>query len=87
MDDSTFMTNADTPLLALKGLVESPTNPFTGKALSDAPKQNVEQLVAFEGNFRPSTNHGTTFKKLHWYANRNSPNDLSAWRKVDTDPD
>ncbi len=85
--DDAFMTNADTPLLALNGLVDAPVNPFTGKALTDAKKLDEEQLVAFEGNIRPSTNHGTTFKQLHWYANRNSPNDPSAWRDAGSDPE
>lgn len=31
--DMTFMTNGDVPSLALKGIVENPVNPFTGKSL------------------------------------------------------
>ncbi len=86
VDDSTFMTNADTPLLALNGLVEDPVNPFTGKALSDATKYLPEQLVAYEGSVRPDYNNGTTFDELTWYANRNNIFDLSAWRYVGTEP-
>ncbi|MBQ8014005.1 MAG: YidC/Oxa1 family membrane protein insertase [Treponema sp.] len=33
IDDHTFMTNADTPSLLLKGLIEKPVNPYTGKAI------------------------------------------------------
>ena len=32
-EDDTFMTNTDTPSLLLKGLVENPVNPFTGKII------------------------------------------------------
>ena len=87
VDDSTFMTNADTPLLALEGLVENPVNPFTGKALSDATKYLPEQLIAFEGDVRPYRNNGYTFKKLTWYANSNDIFDPSAWRYVGTEPE
>ncbi|MBR1536274.1 MAG: YidC/Oxa1 family membrane protein insertase [Treponema sp.] len=32
-EDMTFMTNGDVPSLALKGIVENPENPFTGKKI------------------------------------------------------
>jgi hypothetical protein len=32
--DETFMTNADTPLLAVKNIIANPVNPFTGKPLT-----------------------------------------------------
>ena len=31
--DNTFMTNADTPSIALSGLIDNPVNPFTGHAI------------------------------------------------------
>jgi YidC/Oxa1 family membrane protein insertase len=37
--DLSFMTNADVPALALKGIVEDPVNPFTGNRISTAPKE------------------------------------------------
>ena len=80
--DERFMTNADTPLLAVDGLVD-PVNPFTGNALSDAQKYAPEQRVANVTNFKPITNNGNTFKTLYWFVNRDAPNDLSAWRRAD----
>ena len=38
MDDR-FMTNADTPILALDGLIDAPVNPFTGKPITNAAKE------------------------------------------------
>jgi YidC/Oxa1 family membrane protein insertase len=38
--DVRFMTNADVPLLALKGIVDDPVNPQTGKPLSDESKMD-----------------------------------------------
>ncbi|MDR0718068.1 MAG: sulfatase-like hydrolase/transferase, partial [Treponema sp.] len=37
--DMSFMTNADVPALALKGIVEDPVNPFTGNKISMEPKK------------------------------------------------
>ena len=43
--DNEFMTNADTPQIALKGLVKNPVNPFTGKNIfSQTDKKNVKIL-------------------------------------------
>ncbi len=83
--DERFMTNADTPLLALKDIVEDPVNPFTGNALTDDKKRDPEQLVAYVEDFNPFTNNGNAFRTLHWYANKNDPLDLSAWRRVEGD--
>ena len=38
--NNTFMTNADTPTIAIKNLVDKGTNPFTGKAISSDDKKN-----------------------------------------------
>ena len=38
--DNTFMTNADVPCIAVKDIIESPINPFTGKILSSNEKAN-----------------------------------------------
>jgi YidC/Oxa1 family membrane protein insertase len=43
--DMTFMTNADVPALALKGIVENPVNPFTGKPITTGPKQNGAKIT------------------------------------------
>ncbi|GHV74840.1 hypothetical protein AGMMS49940_21420 [Spirochaetia bacterium] len=37
--DMSFMTNADVPMLATKGIIENPVNPWTGSALSSELKQ------------------------------------------------
>jgi YidC/Oxa1 family membrane protein insertase len=38
--DMSFMTNADVPALALKGIIEDPVNPFTGNKISMEPKKD-----------------------------------------------
>jgi len=56
--DRSFMTNADTPVLALKGLGIDPLNPFTGKDLfAQVDKEVVE---VFKGPWAPPKG-GTQF--------------------------
>ena len=58
--DNTFMTNADTPFLAFERLIESPTNPFTGRPLSQAEKETGEYHLV-ESDWRIENNHGNVF--------------------------
>ena len=58
--DNTFMTNADTPTLALKDIVENPVNPFTGSPINSDAKDAPEQHV-IETDFDTGINNGTTF--------------------------
>ena len=58
--DNTFMTNADTPVIAFSELVEDPVNPFTGKPINDDVKWLPEQHV-IETNWRINVNNGNTF--------------------------
>ena len=43
--DNTFMTNADTPAIALEDIVENPKNPFTGNPLEIVNKQNYLKIA------------------------------------------
>jgi len=43
--DETFMTNADTPTLAFKDIIDDPINPFTGKAIDDELKKQGNVLI------------------------------------------
>jgi len=56
-----FMTNADTPYLAFKGLVENPENPFLGTPMTDEAK-NAEEFHIMETNWHTDENDGTTFE-------------------------
>ena len=40
-----FMTNADTPLLAMKGIIKDPVNPFTHNPMTDREKALHPQIV------------------------------------------
>jgi len=46
--DTTFMTNADVPSLAMKDLIQNPINPFTGNAITTIDQKNKPQLIMIE---------------------------------------
>lgn len=50
--DMTFMTTADVPTLALSGVIEKPTNPFTGNAIDSSAKQNG-MFITIDDIFMP----------------------------------
>lgn len=42
--DETFMTNADTPSIALKGIVNDPVNPYTGNRINEEKRMTVSSI-------------------------------------------
>lgn len=83
--DYRFMTNADTPLLAMDGIIEEPRNPFTGKTMTDEVKQQPEQHVAYSRvwNIELNGRDSTQFQILLWLAVRKNALDVSAWRVME----
>lgn len=58
--DTAFMTNAETPVLAFNGMIESPVNPFTGNPVSSAGRnQDIHRIV--ESDWAISLNDGNFF--------------------------
>ncbi|MBO4242142.1 MAG: YidC/Oxa1 family membrane protein insertase [Clostridiales bacterium] len=45
--DEQFMTNADTPLIAMEGLVESPTDPYYGTPVTDETKYDLPYHIIY----------------------------------------
>ena len=61
-----FMTNADTPSLALDGIVENPINPFTNNPIyQECKSQNLYIYISEENN--TTTNNGTQFEDPNGY--------------------
>lgn len=69
--DDSFMTNADTPLLAFSGLINNPVNPATGKPLSDQAKYADEQHVFYTVDWQVNKNNGNTYLSGLWLALKN----------------
>jgi YidC/Oxa1 family membrane protein insertase len=77
--DRTFMTNADTPLLALDSLVQNPVNPFTHKPVKSGKDEKI--VITSSGVLHP-TGHGKyTFniKGDEWLSVRDDIFDSSNW--------
>jgi hypothetical protein len=60
------MTNADTPSLALSGVVDSPVNPYTGNPINMDSKSG-DQYVYISGSGDVLTVNGTKFDEADHY--------------------
>lgn len=80
-----FMTNADTPTLAMEGLLENPTNPFTGKNINSDEKTAHDQLVTASGNWDIRKNNGNVFdtSNVPWYTVHDDIFTLGNWQRLD----
>ena len=83
-ESSDFMTNADVPLLALKGIVDNPINPFTGNPLPDGNKDNG---ILITNNHQPMpADHGKyqyKIKSNQWILVKDDIRLSSNWEKAD----
>lgn len=80
-----FMTNADTPLIALEGIIEDPVNPYTGKPMTDEEKYAHDQLVTTSWHHNVDDNHhGTVFETGdgYWYGVHDDIFDPDDWTLV-----
>ena len=60
-EDYTFMTNADTPTLATKDIIENPVNPATGNPISSDPKLEGDIRIVVTSPYT-EVNRGTVYK-------------------------
>ena len=74
-----FMTNADTPYIATKGIIENPVNPFTGKAITDEGKKNGI-TVFHSDHWKVHYNNGTAYKPGDWYFVKDSIWQKENWK-------
>ncbi len=82
-----FMTNADTPYIALNGLVDNPVNPYTGNPISS--DKTEDQLIYISDNLNIYTNGGNTFEdpEGYWLTVRDNIWDDENWGLYNGDPD
>ena len=72
--DYTFMTNADTPYLAMNGIFDNPLNPFTSQPLFQPEAKNAEKMyIMYTDNWGLAGFDECVFKDTIWYslANQN----------------
>ncbi len=83
--DMSFMTNADTPAILLKDIIENPTNPYTKNPITSAAKDDGI-LVTIDDLFMPyhSKNKNIfTVKNDSWYRIRDNIFIDSNWQKAE----
>jgi len=86
--DNTFMTNADTPYLAMYGLLDNPLNPFTNRPMyQPEAKEADRQFVMYTDRWALAGNNESTFKDCIWYSVRNRyVLDRDNWAEETVDP-
>jgi arylsulfatase A-like enzyme len=80
--DNNFMTNADVPCLAVKDIVDNPTNPFTGKPLETDKKLGV---YATTNHLFFAWEHGKyvfKIKPAQWFSVHDNIMQSKNWTKV-----
>lgn len=78
--DDSFMTNADTPMLAFSGLIDDPVNPFTGKPMDSSQKTQGEQHLLGTFEYDIAKNNGNEFLPGDWFAVHGNIFDSDNWR-------
>ena len=86
--DYTFMTNADTPYLAMNGLFENPLNPFTKRPIFQQEAKDADKMyVLYTDNWSAESNSGNTFTNSIWFSLSNqNVLDKANWKKEEKQP-
>ncbi|SCW54738.1 membrane protein insertase, YidC/Oxa1 family, C-terminal domain-containing protein [Ruminococcaceae bacterium YRB3002] len=79
-----FMTNADVPTLATKGVIEDPVNPFTNVPLNNDPKLAGPQHIILSDRWKTTENNGNQFLPGRWYSVHDSIFDRDNWEFMGT---
>ena len=77
--DSLFMTNADTPAIAMEQLIDAPCNPFTGNRIDNDDIKGRELTIFYLDKCKLEDNPGKTFQKGKWYSFEGNPYDTKSW--------
>ena len=82
-----FMTNADTPFLAVNGIIDNPVNPFTDMPITYNDKKD-DQLIYNSYKFDVNFSNGTKFNDPdgYWLAVNNNIWDDENWSIYEGDP-
>ena len=82
MTDTSFMTTADVPTIALDGLIENPTNPFTRQSINNQSKFTSNQLITSSHIWVTQENNGNTFLPGIWYSVHDNIFDPGNWENI-----
>lgn len=74
-----IMTNADVASLATDGLIDNPTNPFSGNPLDGHEKNLSGMTVFYSDKCNLEDNHGNVFVPGKWFEVPGNPHDINNW--------
>ena len=82
-----FMTNADTPSLVMKGLIDNPVNPYTGNSIDNSDKINNDQyVVILDGFDLHEDENSKVFDPKVWYSVHDDIFEKDNWEKLGSRP-
>lgn len=81
--DNMFITNAAVPYLATNGIIDNPTNPYTGNVFS-LDYLNNPQLVLISTNIMPQSNPRNVYVGGQWYVAHLDDEDRLVLEKTNT---
>ena len=78
--DQSFMTVADTPSIAMNGIINNPINPFTGKAINqDASIKSGKLHLQYTKEWNTTKVHGNRFAPGYWFTVQKNIFDKNNW--------
>lgn len=77
-----YMTNADTPTMALSDIIDNPVNPFTGKEINNNEKFAHDQYVIASHLHDVGVNCGTQFLPDMWLSVHDDMRKKENWKIV-----
>jgi YidC/Oxa1 family membrane protein insertase len=80
--DHSFMTNADAPSLAVKGVIPNPVNPFTHVPLRSNKENGVTIATSHVWDFERHGTYQFNIKSEEWLHVHTNIFDLANWKKV-----
>jgi YidC/Oxa1 family membrane protein insertase len=80
--DTSFMTTADVPLLAVRGILDNPVNPFTGKPLAADKANGVNIYLGGSSRISDYYNWEALDKTSSFYQVKDSIFDERNWEKI-----
>ena len=74
-----LMTNGDVPTLAVKGLIQDPKNPFTGKEINNNAKNDHDQYVLGSTIYDIAKNNGNVYLPGTWFTVHGDVRNKNNW--------
>lgn len=75
-----LVSNADTPALATKDIINDPTNPYTGNQIQKFNDQDSEPELIYTFDYQTDKNNGKAFLPAEWFTVKNNIYEEENWR-------